>query len=363
VGVKSANISQYEHAKQSPSPSVLEKLSQVLNVPQQFFLKPEWTSDMDRINYRSMSSATKGARNRVEARYEWMKEIVAYLAEFVDFPALALPNINIPNDFHTLSMADIESIATACRQFWNLGVSPISDVVLLLENSGVIVGRGEMGAETLDAFSQWPKDEPRPYIFLGSDKTSLVRSRFDALHELGHLLLHRNIDRRALKNNVSFRLMEDQCHYFSSAMLLPGEAYSRELIEPTLNAFLTLKPRWKASIAGQIKRCEHLGILNPDGIKRMWINMNRRGWRTAEPLDDKLPTEEPRLLRRSINLVIESGLKTKSQMIGDLGLNPGDVEALMCLPAGYFEDRRAEATEPQLKTKMVIEFGRPKWRS
>jgi Zn-dependent peptidase ImmA (M78 family) len=156
--------------------------------------------------------------------------------------------------------------------------------------------------------------------------------------------------------------MEDQCHYFASAMLLPAEAYSRELIEPTLNAFLTLKPRWKASIAGQIKRCEHLGILEPEGIRRMWINMKRRGWRAEEPLDDRLPAEEPRLLKRSINLVIESGLKTKSQMISDLGLNPGDVESLMCLPSGYFEDRGAESMEPQLKSKTVLEFGRPKWR-
>src|SRR5437879_5511613 len=103
VGVKSANISQYEHAKQSPSPAILQKLAQVLNVPAAFFLKPVRNSDMEGINYRSMSIATKSARGRVEARYDWMKEIVAYLAEFVDFPALRMPALNLPADFHRIS--------------------------------------------------------------------------------------------------------------------------------------------------------------------------------------------------------------------------------------------------------------------
>jgi Zn-dependent peptidase ImmA (M78 family)/transcriptional regulator with XRE-family HTH domain len=356
VGVKSANISQYEHGKQSPSPAILDKLAQVLNVPTAFFLKPIRNSDMDGINYRSMSVATKSARGRVEARYDWLKEIVAYLAEFVDFPVLKMPSLHLPDDFHRISMENIEDLAKACRAFWNLGGSPISDAVLLLENSGVIEGRGEMAAETLDAFSQWPDDEPRPYVFLGSDKASAVRSRFDALHELGHLLIHRNVEKRELRNNASFKLMEAQCHRFASAMLLPAEAYRSELVAPTLNGFLTLKARWKTSIAGQIVRCEQLGILNADSARRMWINLNRRGWRSGEPLDDRLPSEQPRLLQRSVRLVIESGLKTKSQLLDDLCLGPRDVEALMCLPVGFFENPGSETLLPRLKSDTVIQF-------
>lgn len=356
VGVKSANISQYEHGKQSPSVAVMDKLVQILNVPPAFFLKPVRQSDMGGINYRSMSSATKGARGRVEARYGWMKEIVAYLAEFVDFPDLRMPSLELPEDFHGITMDDIEELAKACRTFWKLGGSPIPDVALLLENNGVILGRGEMAAETLDAFSQWPNDEPRPYVFLGSDKASAVRSRFDALHELGHLLLHRKVDRRVPRNNVSFKLMETQCHRFASAMLLPAEAYTRELVTPTLNGFLTLKARWKASIALQVMRCEQLGIMGPESTKRMWININRRSWRIEEPLDDRLPLEQPRLLHRSVRLILDSGIKTKSQILDDLCMNPMDIEALMGLEPDFFSDHVSETVAPRLKSETVIEF-------
>ncbi len=357
LGVKSANISQYEHGKQSPSRAVLEKLAQVLNLPTAFFLKPLRTSDMDGINYRSMSSATKAARARVEARYAWMKEIVAYLAEFLDFPALKIPYIAIPDDFHHISMDDVENVAKACRAFWNLGESPISDVALLLENSGLILGRGEMAAETLDAFSQWPKDEPRPYIFLGSDKASAVRSRFDALHELGHLLLHRQIDSKNIRNKVSFKLMEQQCHRFASAMLLPADAYTRELVSPTLNSFLMLKGRWKSSIALQIIRCGQLQLLDADGERRLWINLNRHGWKKQEPLDDRLPIENPRLLQRSVKCIVDARLKTKNQILDDLCLGARDVESLMGLPGDFFENQHFES--PRLKPEMVLEF-RPK---
>ncbi len=147
-----------------------------------------------------------------------------------------------------------------------------------------------------------------------------------------------------------------QCHRFASAMLLPAEAYSRELVSPTLNSFLTLKARWKSSIAGQIVRCEQLGIFTQESARRMWINLNRRDWRTEEPLDDRLSMEVPRLLQRSVKLIVDSGLKTKSQILADLCFNAKDVEVLMCLPEDFFEDQHSEILSPRLKSNTVIQF-------
>ena len=283
IGVTSANVSQYERGKQTPSPEVMDRLAQVLNCPRSFFLKNIEPPNQTCIWYRSMSSATKTARVRAEARFEWLKEIVAYLKQFLELPSLNLPAFVLPTDATQITNDQIEEIATQCRVFWNLGDTPIADLLLVLENNGMVVAKGELATETLDSFSQWPTGDS-PYIFLNSDKASAVRLRFDAAHELGHLLLHRGIDGKQFRGTSTHRLMENQCHWFALAFLLPAKRFMSELWAPTINGFYTLKDRWKVSIQGMIKRCEQLGILDEIQLRRAWINLSRRGWRKWEPL-------------------------------------------------------------------------------
>jgi Zn-dependent peptidase ImmA (M78 family) len=337
LGVKSANISHYEHGKQTPSPEVMERIVQVLNCPRSFFLRLPRPLDKTVTFYRSMSAATKTARVRAEARLGWLKEIMAYLSAYLDFPLLNVPAFQL-TDATAIKMQQIEEMASECRRFWNLEDNPISDLLLVLENNGIFVSKGEMAADTIDSFSQWPKDQT-PYIFINSDKASAVRMRFDAAHELGHLLLHRYVDIKAFKSASTHHLMEDQCHRFALAFLLPTQRFTAELFAPTINGFFALKERWGVSIAAMIKRCEQLEILNAEQAKRTWINLSRRGWRRQEPLDDTIISESPRVLPRSVQLLVEAGIKTKQQVLADLNFSPSDLEDILCLPSGYFTDK------------------------
>jgi transcriptional regulator with XRE-family HTH domain len=209
LGLESPSISNYEHGRQTPSPDVMDKLVDLLHQPYTFFLRPVFEHAED-IWWRSMSSATKLARSRAFARHAWLREIVSYLGEYLNFPALNVPAFNLPADVREITTDSIEEMALECRRHWKLGISPVADIVLLLENNGIIVSRGELGAETLDAYSQQPEDSEHPIIFLGAGKASAVRSRHDASHELGHLILHRHIKATAIKNPAQFKLIEEQ---------------------------------------------------------------------------------------------------------------------------------------------------------
>ena len=347
LGVGTPNITLYEQGRQSPSPEVMERILGTLRMPRDFFLNPVPDLDTDRIFYRSISAATKSARSRAEVRFAWLKEIVAYLRRYLDFPVLNIPAFTPPENPEHISTSLIEEMANECRQFYRLGDGPLLNLVGVLENNGVIVVRGELDAETLDAFSQSPRDEDRPYVFLGSDKGSAVRSRFDCAHELGHLLLHRGVDPAATKSARIHSLMEHQGHRFASAFLLPETGFTRELYAASLDGFLALKPRWKVAVAAMIMRTEDLGIVTESQARRLWINMSRRRWRKEEPLDDRLVPEQPRLLRRSIEMLIESGVKTPSQIVQDLCLGTQDIEALANLPTGALS--ADNQTEPKLK--------------
>lgn len=351
LDINATGISHYEHGRQTPSPEILERLAVALNCPITFFLKELPVLDNSPTYWRSMSSATKLSRTKAERRFSWLKEVVQHLRRYLEFPTLSLPAISVPQEPHLIDSQFIERAARQCREHWNLGTGPIENVVLLLENNGLMVSRIPLDAESQDAFSRWPPDEPAPYVVLGSDKASAVRSRFDAAHELAHLILHRHIEARHVRNPTLNKMIENQAHRFAGAFLLPEESFIHDVWAPTLSSFRTLKGHWKVAIQAMVMRCNHLGIMDDDQTKRAWINISRKGWRKEEPLDDKIPVERPRLLRRSFELLVASGTGPH-QILADLRLPGHDIEELAGLPRGFLRGLNVtEIAEPRLKNE------------
>lgn len=356
VDVSPGSISHYESGFQSPRPETLKKLSQNLNLPESFFLKPIFDRPEPKIFYRSMSSATKIARSRAERRYEWFREIVEYLNYYFDFPEINLPILDIPNDFRSITKKNIEQAANDLREIWNLGEGPILNLTRVLEANGIFVARGKIGAETLDAFSEIDHLNV-PYIFLASDNDTLVRCRFSAAHELGHLILHKNLEKKSINKPSEFKLIENQAHHFAAAFLLPEKSFVDELYGVSLDAFRSLKPRWKISISAMIKRCEQLEMISEESAQRLWINRNRRGWREKEPLDD-LPVEEPQLIAKSFKMLVENKVRTVEQIVDDLRLSANDIEELSYLEKGFLRPNISDETSPVLKHQKVVQFKR-----
>ncbi|MBI4305012.1 MAG: ImmA/IrrE family metallo-endopeptidase [Chloroflexi bacterium] len=332
-------VSYYETGATSPQPEVMERMVSVLNVKPDFFFRPVAEGeDIEPVFYRSMASATKEARLRGQRRYRWLKEIVAYLRQYVSLPRVNFPGLDVGDKWKTLSPTDIEIAATDVRRFWRLGDGPISDVMLLAENNGAIATRLEMGTAALDAFSAWDAKDRAPYVVLGSDKNASVRSRYDLAHELGHLVLHNNVDRSRLSSSVDFKLIEEQAHRFAGAFLVPAETFSADVFVPSLDAFRALKTKWRTSIGMMIHRAQDLGLVGGDQAQKLWISYNRRGWRTNEPLDDKLPVEEPRVLRRAFEVLIDAGIQSRAQITSRFPFSTNDVEELAGLPHGFLDE-------------------------
>lgn len=346
VGVTRQAISQYEMDAGSPRPEVMKRIAEVLNVPERRFVLPITRSKSRTVFYRSMNAATKTARARAQARYGWLREMVDYLRKFVEFPKVNFPDFKLRSDPTLISQEEIEELAVETRRFWGMGDGPISNIVWLLENNGVIVARDELAAHTLDAFSEFVRDEAVPYVFLGSDKASAVRSRFDAAHELAHLILHRNVDQARLANTADFKFIEDQAYKFAGAFLLPEKTFAQDLYCATLDSLKALKSKWLVSIGAMIKRAATLELISEDKAQRLWIQRSRLGWNKREPLDEQIPIEEPRLLLRGFELRLNEKAVGRSAVLAELALAANDVEALASLPTGFFKEPSAQIGEP-----------------
>ena len=301
-----------------------------------------------------MEAATRLERQRAEQRHEWLKEIVAYIREFVELPKPNVPSFDI-GDPLTLTDSEVESAATSVRRYWGLGDGVISDLVLLLENNGIVVSYGSLWTEHLDAFSEWAVGTP--YIFAGSDKMSAARSRFDLAHELAHLVLHRAVTREMLADREAFKQLERQAHDFAGAFLLPSDAFRDAFYVPSLEVLRAMKPVWRVSIQAMLKRAERLALLSDTAKISLWRSLARRGWRSVEPLDRELAPEQPRLLRRGFELVVQSGVQSKDDIRARLPFAPQDIEELAGLDSGFLSDSPPSVRLLRMKTERPPETG------
>jgi len=258
-----------------------------------------------------------------------------------------IPNLNPPADPVMISNDDVENFAVQTRQFWNLGDGPISNVVWLAENNGCVVVRSDLDDEKLDAYSNWDADDSwRCYIFLGTDKQSAVRSRYDVAHELGHAVMHRNTPDRVKRKSDLHRLMEQQANRFAGAFMMPATSFPSEVYSPTIQTLLHLKSRWQMSISSMICRLFDLESIDEDRKRLLFIQMSRNGWRRREPLDDSLEPEEPRLLKRTLDLLLDNGILYNEELVRRTHLSARVIEKVLGISEGYLDEPPATLSLP-----------------
>ncbi|MCW6058075.1 XRE family transcriptional regulator [Pseudomonas syringae] len=346
VGVSPATVSKWKNGQQSPEAEALTSLSQVINVTPEWFTRP-LPEKCSLPLFRSNASAHSDARKMLEARLEWAQDIALALSEFVDFPDVNLP-VRSFTDPEQITSADIEEAADECRALWNLGRRAIPDLAMAVEGAGVILVREETGIATIEGLSSWSQALDRPMILLSADKQNGFRSRFDLAHELGHLILHKGIERST--DPVRHKMMEDQAHRFAGAFLLPAETFAADVRSPvTLDSLLLLKQRWGVSVAAMFMRLWALKIIDDETKSLLFKRRSARWGVKAEPGDDGRAPEQTRLLKRTIELLASSGVMPVDAVSSYIGLSATDIEMLSGLPLRYLSGNAAVVHLAKLK--------------
>jgi hypothetical protein len=100
-----------------------------------------------------------------------------------------------------------------------------------------------------------------------------------------------------------------------------------------------------------IHRAQDLDLISLAQAERLWINCSRRGWRTSEPLDDQLPVEEPRLLRRSFELLVSEQVQSRAEILSALPYSASEIEELAGLREGFLAERALPVSLKGFKPK------------
>jgi Zn-dependent peptidase ImmA (M78 family) len=246
------------------------------------------------------------------------RELTLELEKYV-----TLPDLHLPRPSQTVDPAtpqdEIEALADDVRQQWNIPKGPVDDVVRALERHGIVTTRFRVGLERVDAFCVCFPD--RPVVVLGADKGLRDRSRFDAAHELGHLVMHH-------PDQIGDKAIEAQANQFAAAFLMPATDIRKELPSridwPT---FIKLKAEWHVSIAALVVRAKTLRVMEDHVYTQAWKALSVRGWRKREP-GDLGPPENPVLLRRAVDLVTDCGVSL-DELVRRGGLPESDIKFIL----------------------------------
>jgi len=325
-GISRSMLYAYEQGAHQPRPEALARLSLALNVRPNFLSmnvpEPEPAPIFMR-HFRSKASAKQLLA--VQRQMPWVRDVVRFIEERAELPSVNLPDFYPPSDPRDITAEQIEQAATAIRRHWGLGDGVIRDVIKLVENNGCIVVPELIDCEAIDAFSQW-STFGRPFIVMNSHQITGVRWRVDAAHELGHLVLHRMVDRRFIEANPwTHKLIEKQAFRFAGAFLMPEATFRKSLACITLDNLLVAKAHWFLSVGVQLQRAEDIGMIDNEAAKKLWANRNRRGWRMKEPLDDTLPVEQPKMLANAIQALLEDDPQHIVELCTTIGFEEADV--------------------------------------
>lgn len=347
-------VSQYETGKTSPSMGKLNEISKILKYPVSFFYKPipKNESASSIVFFRSNKTAKVKSKNAAKEKMEIFCEIVSYLENYVNLPETNLPKMEYENeDLMPLSVEEIENYAMGLRKAWGLGVGPIDNLMVEVQKNGIHVSKISLKLEKIDAFSVWMNN--KPYIFLNDDKNTNARIRFDIAHELGHLLMHADYyTNEDFEKSPIKEKLELEANMFAGAFLMPGQTFEKDVFSSSIDHFIQLKYKWKASIASMIYRCEALGILSNNQIKYLKDQMTKRSYWRREPLDNEMPVEKPFMCKQAIQLLLENNILTPGQISEDIGCYPEEIEEYCYLPKGTLRVKANTSNVISLKARV-----------
>ncbi len=310
LGLTARTLSSYENGKSSPTASSLKLMAEILKFPEEFFFMDEIQPiSVDAVSFRSQARMSATTRDAALHASHIALEFTAWISNKFETPAVLLPDLS---DYQP------EAAAEVLRNEWSIGQKTISNMVHLLEAKGVMVFSLVENTDTMDAYSFWMNHQP--FVFLNTKK-SVERSRFDAAHELGHLVLHAH-------GAPKGKEIEAEANRFASAFLMSEKSVRSHWGRyPRLSSIVSLKRVWGVSASALLRRLRDLDLLTEWHYRSLCIELSRKGGMKQEPNGIER-RETSKLLPMLFQALRDDGIN-KQELAKELGYYPSEIDAFM----------------------------------
>ncbi len=293
-------LSQAERGDTTLSASNIVRVAEFLGVsPEAFVDQPAPRVDLV-PQFRHLRRTPRRERRKAERFVYATAQVAKVLQESVRFPKLFDCDEAVDPDLPIEeAKKQVERAAAQAREALRLSPDdPIGDdVISILEVGGITVVRDPDTDEDIDAYSAIVDDIPIIVVY-GGDDCAWDRDNFNLAHELGHLVMHRRVERAP-----GTRTVEAQAHRFAGAFLGPKKAIRSQL--PTdldWGHYLQLKRTWGMSMAALVRRAKDLKVIDDATYTRAMKQRSSYGWRFKEPGSGDRGPSEPQFLSRAAHL-------------------------------------------------------------
>lgn len=310
TGLSRASLSTYENQHQTPAPQTLATLATALDVAEAFLTGDDLDEiPVEAVSFRALSKMTARTRDRGLNS----GRIAILISEWLE-ARFTLPRPDVP----TLTGREPDLAAQQVRARWGLGEQPVGNLVHLLEAHGVRVFSLTDDTMNLDAYCvNW---QGQPFIFLSREKSG-ERYRFNAAHELGHLVLHGE------DKTPNGPEAEAEANQFAAAFLMPkAGVLAQGLHNADVHRIIQAKKRWNVAATAMAHRANELGLMTEWAYRTVCVDLSRMGYRRGEP--NGVSHESSQLLTKAMQQLRAHGLGPHA-IASDLGLSTAEVQAYM----------------------------------
>ena len=309
VGVSRKAVEAWEAGISKPVEDAIAQIVRVTGFSREFFMGDDLDEPSIEIgSFRSMKTMSAAQRDMAQSQATLGLLFNCWLDKRFRLPPADIPDLG--------REPDPETAAEVVRREWGLGVLAIRNMVQLLESRGVRVYSLAVDARQVDAYSMWKGNTP--FVFLNTNKTA-EHSRYDAAHELGHLVLHRHGSPQGIE-------AEKQANQFASAFLMPrGSVFPVAPRFPTFDILINLKRRWGVSVAALAYRLHSLGLVSDWHFRGLYMQIAKYG-KTREP--NPIPRESSVVLKALLASLYEDGY-SRARVAEELTLPTTELEYLL----------------------------------
>ena len=292
--IPQSRLSRIEDGFSDLTDELCSGLERVLRYPIMFYAQDRLIEGARPTFYRKYSSLSKFVLRHAVARMNVVK---------IHLEKLLAASEPLDTSFPVIDPHEIKGgpsgAAQLVRRLWRIPDGPIKNLTAWVEKAGCLVYEFDFKTRKIDGCGDLIGDIP--VIFL-NESTSAVRARFTMAHEIAHLVMHRFPSENA----------ELEAHEFAAEFLMPGSDIRPMFLPLSLDRLARLKLHWRVSMQALLKRAEQLRVLSERNVRHYWMLMSKAGYRTAEPYDDQIPRERPRLLHELVAMHLNRAQDTSA---------------------------------------------------
>jgi Zn-dependent peptidase ImmA (M78 family) len=324
ISISQSKLSKLENGEGKFSQAMKNKIAKALDYPITFFDKKGNVTD-PHVDFRKTVALNSSTVKQVKAIISRTRLEVIELFNNFDTKVIDLPT--------DLDENSPEGMARRVRKIFGIEHGPVLELINKAERSGIVFLPMNLDNDLNpndkfvgNTFSACVVSigERKPLIIYNKNHT-FDRIRFSIAHELGHVYLHHyNRIFQVESNKTAIEEQKEnsreiEANRFAAEFLMPANEISKELNELHAMKLMSLKKKWKVSLAALIERAKHLKTISEIEYSNLRKYLSYKKWLKSEPVE--IEHETPTLISEVLKVYLFTYGITAKALAKKIGLS------------------------------------------